>query len=63
MSNPNYPEGVTEKDIDRICEPMPLTEEPSSPLLSELDRLYNECIDHARLAISLPFPMEKKETK
>lgn len=27
MSNPNYPEGVTERDIDRIGEPLPLTEE------------------------------------
>lgn len=29
MSDPNYPEGVTEKDIDRIGEPFPLTEEES----------------------------------
>lgn len=27
MSNPDYPEGVTERDIDRIGEPFPLTEE------------------------------------
>lgn len=27
MSNPDYPEGVTERDIDRIGEPIPLTEE------------------------------------
>lgn len=27
MSNPNYPEGVKKRDIDRIGEPMPLTEE------------------------------------
>lgn len=28
MSNPNYPDGVTEKDIDNIGRPFPLTEEP-----------------------------------
>lgn len=27
MSDPNYPDGVTERDIDRIGEPFPLTEE------------------------------------
>jgi len=28
MSDPNLPEGVTHRDIDRIGEPLPLTEEP-----------------------------------
>ena len=43
MSNPNYPEGVTERDIDRIGEPM--GGQPS------LDNMYEDALVQFEIAV------------
>ena len=40
MTNPNYPEGVKESDIDSIGEPNPLTYEGDETLTKEEEFIY-----------------------